>query len=189
MSTISAGSDNTRMALNSLVMAVSCHPDAIAKAREEADNICIGMAGRLRCIGDIPKMPYTCALVKEGLRWRPPMPPIPQHQLTQNLKFEGYYFSAGTELLMDSFPIAHDRDCPDAFQPERWMDGTETIVIKGIWVFGGGRRVWVGYRLAQTQLFVAFARLLYCFDYASISLTHAIFSCNADNDRLASTTA
>ena len=69
------------------------------------------------------------------------------------------------------------------------MDGTEANIIKGLWVFGGGRRVCVGYKLAQTQLFVAFARLLYCFDYAPVSLTHAIFSCNADNDRPASTIA
>ena len=38
-------------------MAALCHPDAIAKAREEADGVCGGMAGRLPCIGDIPKMP------------------------------------------------------------------------------------------------------------------------------------
>ena len=68
MSTISADSDNTRMPLNSLVMAALCHPDAIAKAREEADAVCGGMVGQLPCIGDIPKMPYTCALVKEVLR-------------------------------------------------------------------------------------------------------------------------
>ena len=189
MSTISAGSDNTRMPLNTLVMAALCHPDAIAKAREEADAVCGSMAGRLPGICDIPKMPYTNALVKEVLRWRPPMPLIPQHQLTQDLEFEGFYFPAGTEFLMNSFPIAHDGDGPDAFRPERWMDGTEASIIKGLWVFGGGRRVCVGYKLAQTQLFVAFARLLYCFDYAPVSLTHTIFSCNADKDRLASTIA
>ena len=35
MSTASAGSDNTRMPLNALVMAALCHPDAMTKAREE----------------------------------------------------------------------------------------------------------------------------------------------------------
>ena len=189
MSTISAGSDNIRMPLNSLVMAMLYHPDTIAKAREEADAVCGGMAGRLPSISDIPKMPYTCALVKEVLRWRRRMPLIPQHQLTQDHEFEGYYFPADTEFLMNSFPITHDSDGPDAFWPERWMDGTEASIIKGLWVFGGGMRVCVGYKLAQTQLFVAFARFLYCFDYAPVSLTHAIFSCNADNDRLARTMA
>ena len=130
ISTISVGSDDTRMPLNSLVMAVLCHPDAIAKAREEADAICGGMAGRLPGIGDIPRSPYTCILVNEVLRWRPPMPMIPQHQLTQDPEFEDY-FIAGTEFMKNPF----------------------------------------------------------LFDYAPVSLTHTMFSCNADNDRLASTIA
>ena len=176
MSTISAGSDNTRMPLNTLVMAALCHPDAITKAREEADSVC--GAGRLPGIGDMPKMPYTCALVKEVLRWRPPVPLIPQHQSTQDLKFEGYWFPAGTEFLVNSFPVAHNGDGLDAFRPERWMDGTEASITQGLWVFGGGRRVCVGYKLAQTQLFVAFARLLYCFDYAPVSHARPISCCD-----------
>lgn len=173
MSTISAGSDNTRMPLNTLVMAAICHPHATMKAREEADAVCGGMAGRLPGIADIPKMPYTCALVKEVLRWRPVVPLIPQHQLTHDLDFEGYCFPAGTEFLINSFPVAHAADGPNAFEPERWMDGNEASISQGLWVFGGGRRICVGYKLAQTQLFVAFARLVYCFDYAPVSPTRS----------------
>ena len=173
MSTISAGSDNTRMPLNTFVMAALCHPEAMSKAREEADAICGGIAGRLPGIGDIPKMPYTCALVKEILRWRPVVPLIPQHQLTRDLEFEGYCFPAGTEFLMNSFPVAHGVDGPNAFWPDRWMDGHEASITQDLWVFGGGRRICVGYKMAQTQLFVAFVRLLYCFDYAPVSPTRS----------------
>ena len=77
MSTISAGSDSARMPFSSQVMAASYHPDAIAKAREETDAVCGGMMGRVLGIRDIPKMSYVCALVKEVLRWRSPMPLIP----------------------------------------------------------------------------------------------------------------
>lgn len=167
-SVISAGSDNTRLPLNTLVMAALCHPHTIAKAREEADSVCGHMAQCLPGVDDIPNMPYTCALVKESLRWRPSVPLVPQHQLTQDLEFEGYCFPAGTEFLINSFPVAHDGNGPDDFRPERWMDGNEASVTHGLWVFGGGRRICVGYKLAQTQLFVAWARLLYCFDYAPV---------------------
>ena len=175
MSTISAGSDNTRMPLNTLVMAALCYPDAMAKAREEADAVCGSKAARLPGIGDMPKMPYTCALVKEVLRWRPVVPLIPQHQSIQDLDFEGYCFPAGTEFLVNSFPVANNVDGPKAFWPERWMDGSEASITQGLWVFGGGRRVCVGYKLAQTQLFVGFARLLYCFNYAPVSLNRLRF--------------
>lgn len=167
-SVISAGSDNTRLPLNTLVMAALCHPHTIAKAREEADSVCGHMAQCLPGVDDIPNMPYTCALVKESLRWRPSVPLVPQHQLIQDLEFEGYCFPAGTEFLINSFPVAHDGNGPDDFRPERWMDGNEASVTHGLWVFGGGRRICVGYKLAQTQLFVAWARLLYCFDYAPV---------------------
>ena len=189
LSTISAGSDNTRMPLNTLVMAVLCHRDAMAKAREEADSVCGRVAERLPSIGDIPKMPYTCALIKEVLRWRPVVPLIPQHQLTQDLEFEGYSFPAGTEFLINSFPVAHNVDGPNAFRPECWLDGNEASVTQGLWVFGGGRRICVGYKLAQTQLFVAFARLLYCFDYSAVSLIRSESHWHADKRRPASTIA
>ena len=86
---------------------------------EEADSVCGGMAGRLPDIGDIPEMPYTCVLVKEVLRWRPLMPLIPQHQLTQDLELEGCCFPAGTEFQVNSFPIARNGDGLVAFRPER----------------------------------------------------------------------
>lgn len=170
LSAISAGSDNTRMILNTLIMAALCNPEAIQKARDEADAICGGKAERLPLISDIDAMPYTCALVKEVLRWRPIVPVVPPHQLTQDLEFEGYHFPKGTEFLINSIPVCNAVDKPETFMPERWLDGNESSIGAGLWIFGGGRRICVGYKLAQTQLFIAFSRLAYCFDYAAVSV-------------------
>lgn len=170
MSAISAGSDNTRMILNTFVMAALCYPDALRKARDETDVVCGGNAQRLPLISDIDAMPYTCALIKEVLRWRPVMPLLPPHQLTQDLEFEGYRFPAGTEFLINSIPVSNDVDERHSFIPERWLDGSERSIGAGLWLFGGGRRICVGYKLAQTQLFVAFSRLAYCFEYGAVSV-------------------
>ena len=170
LSTVSAGSDSTRIPMNALVAAALCHPDAMRKAREEADAVCGSRATRLPGLADMHKMPFTCALLKEVLRWRPPIPLVPQHQLTQDLEFEGYYFAVGTEFLINSFPVAHDIDTPEGFCPERWLGANEASLTQGLWVCGGGRRICVGYKLGQRQLFVAYARLLYCFDFAAVSL-------------------
>ncbi|KAL8940472.1 MAG: hypothetical protein Q9216_002801 [Gyalolechia sp. 2 TL-2023] len=167
MSAISAGSDNTRMILNTFVMAALCHPDVLQKARAEVDTACGSNAERLPLISDIDRMPYICALIKEVLRWRPIVPLVPPHQSTQDFEFEGYRFPAGTEFLINSIPVCNAVDDPDAFIPERWLDGNEGAIGAGLWIFGGGRRICVGYKLAQTQLFVAFSRLAYCFDYAA----------------------
>lgn len=168
-SVISAGSDNPRMVMNCFVMALLCFPDVGRKIREEVDRVCGCKAERLPSVKDMPAMPYLCATVKEILRWRPTVPIVPQHQLIQDLEFEGYHFPAGTEFLINGIAVGKDYPEPEIFRPERWLDGNEQAVAHGLWHFGGGRRICVGHRVAQIELFLAFARLVYCFDYASVS--------------------
>ena len=189
LSAISAGSDNTRMILNTLVMAALCYPEAMQKARDEADAVCGANAERLPLISDIDAMPYTCALVKEVLRWRPIVPIVPPHQLTQDMEFEGYHFPKGTEFMINTIPVCNAVKDPKSFIPERWLDGNEGNIGAGLFIFGGGRRICVGYKLAQTQLFVAFSRLAYCFDYAAVSvlLQRVLIPTNVSCDRLVNT--
>ena len=171
MSTISAGSDNPRMAMNAFVMAALCHLDSMQTARDEIDKMCGGHAERLPCFGDMTELPYVYALAKEVLRWRPTVPLIPQHQLTENIEFEGYRFPAGTEFVINGIAVGEDYEHPEVFDPQRWLNGNEANVTHGLWHFGGGRRICIGYRLGQKELFRAFARLLYCLDYAAVNLT------------------
>lgn len=171
MSTISAGSDNPRMAMNCFMMAALCYPEAFGKARAEVDRVCGNNADRLPGIVDMVSLPYLCALVKEVVRWRPTVPIIPQHQSTQDLEFEGYIFPAGTDFIVNGIAIGRDFPEAEIFKPERWLDGNESKITHGLWHFGGGRRICVGYKIGQTELFLAFSRLIYCFDFAAVSTT------------------
>ena len=170
-SVIAAGGDNTRMTLNTFVMAMISYPNAFQRARAEVDQIC-GRGSDLRLPGmaEIHSLPYCCAMIKEVLRWRPTVPVVPQHQLTESLDYEGYSFPAGTDFLINNIAISHSFGNPDAFQPERWLDGHEGNVVHNLWGFGGGRRICVGYMVAQQALFLAYARLVYCFDIAPVSI-------------------
>ena len=150
--------------------AVLSYPQFFQKARDEVDSIC-GNAQRLPRLEDMAKMPYTCATIKEVLRWRPVVPLIPQHQLVQDLEFEGYHFPAGIDFVINSVALCGDCKAPGEFTPERWLDGTEGSITSNLWQFRGGRRVCVGYRIAQQELFIAFARLCYCFDFAAVRPT------------------
>ena len=69
MSLIGAGSENPRLTMNTFVMAAPCHPNVFQKTREEADRICGVAAERLPSLDDLSNMPYTCAVLKEVLRW------------------------------------------------------------------------------------------------------------------------
>ncbi|CAK1365429.1 Cytochrome P450 71A22 [Cercospora beticola] len=166
MTLIEAGSDTSRMVLNTLAMAAVHYPEAWAKARQEVDSICDTPAGlRLPLMSDLKRMPYCCAIVKELLRWRPIFPYPPDHTLTQDLDLEGYFFPKGTSMVMNLIAIGDECEDPELFRPERWLNGHEADITHNLWQFGGGRRICVGYRLAQTGIFVNVARFAMCFDY------------------------
>ncbi|KAE8410044.1 cytochrome P450 [Aspergillus pseudonomiae] len=165
-SVIAAGSDNSRMTLNTFIMAMISHPDTMARARQELDAVCINEDGTLRLPGmvDFERLPYLAAMVKEVLRWRPTTPVTPQHQLTADLEYEGYRFLKGTCFVVNGIAISQTCEKPDNFDPSRWLDGNEGNIVHNLWAFGGGRRICVGYRVAQQALYVAMARIIFCFD-------------------------
>ncbi|PVH91717.1 cytochrome protein [Periconia macrospinosa] len=167
MQLIEAGSDTTREALNIFIMALLTYPECIAKARAEIDSVCGANAERLPTLADMDNLGYICAMVKEVLRWRPIFPLTPDHTALQDFEFEGYYFPAGVGFIINGIPVANECEEPEKFKPERWLDGYEKDVAHGLWQFGGGRRICVGYRLAQRGLFLNIARLLYCFNFTA----------------------
>ncbi|KAI2913126.1 hypothetical protein CBS63078_3765 [Aspergillus niger] len=168
MQLLEAGSDTTREVLNIFVMAALCYPRVFQKAREEVDRLCCTEGGlRLPGIEDLEHMPYICALIKELLRWRPIFVLTPDHVLTSDMEFEGYHFPAGVGFVINEVPVCNECEDPEEFKPERWLDGHETDAAHGLWQFGGGRRICVGYRLAFRGLFINVARLVFCYNYAA----------------------
>ncbi|KAF2231527.1 cytochrome P450 [Viridothelium virens] len=164
-SVMAAGGDNTRMTMNTFLMAMLSHPEAQTRAREEIDRVCtVDQSIRLPRMSDLSEMPYVAAMIKEVLRWRPTVPIVPPHQLTENLEIDGYFIPAGTCFLINSIALSKEFDNAQEFQPERWIDGSETRTTANFWGFGGGRRVCVGWKVAEQALFIAYARLLYCFE-------------------------
>ncbi|QKX59639.1 uncharacterized protein TRUGW13939_06776 [Talaromyces rugulosus] len=165
---VEAGSDTTRLTLNIFALAASLHRDKYLEARAEIDAVCGNNAERLSTFADEVKMPYTLAFIKELLRWRPIFTWTPEHTLTEDLKFEGYSFPKGTHFVLNHAALCKDIsafDDANAFKPERWLDGHQSDLTHGLWQLGGGRRVCVGYRVAQKSLFINMSRLIYCFDY------------------------
>lgn len=169
---IEAGGDTTRLSLNIFAMAAACYPAAIQKARDEIDAVCGSDAQRLPAFHDEPRLRYVLALAKELLRWRPIIAWGTEHTLTEPLEFEAYRFPAATHFVINSVATCSDPQVfeePQDFKPERWLDGHEGDVLHGSTAFGGGRRVCVGYRLAQKSLFINISRLIYCFDFHPVS--------------------
>lgn len=161
-SVVAAGGDNMRMNLNTFIMAMISHPDAQHRAQAELDGVC-GFACRLPVLEDLISTPYVASIIKEVLRWRPTVPLIPPHELTEDLEFEGYHFDAGVCFLINSIALSGEYENPEAFEPARWVNGEQGNATAQHFGFGGGRRICVGYKVAQQALYLAYARILYCF--------------------------
>lgn len=170
MQLIEAGSDTTREALNIMTMAALEFPAVFRAARAEVDALCgVDEQARLPTLADMDDLKYICAMAKEILRWHVIFPLTPDHTTSADMEFEGYYFPAGTGFAINGPAVANECEDPDEFKPERWLDGHEADIAHGLWAFGGGRRICVGYRLAQRSMFLNIARLVQCVDYKPVS--------------------
>ncbi|KAJ0314236.1 hypothetical protein Brms1b_007110 [Colletotrichum noveboracense] len=171
-SLMEAGSDTSRVSIGQIIAAAATYPDWVVRARERLDKVCGANAERLPKWNDKPDMKYISAVVKEGFRWRPNIAEIgAPHMLTRDDEYEGYKFPAGTVFTWNAWAIAlNEKEYKDAerFYPERFLDNDVENVLKGHWGFGPGRRVCAGWKVGEMNVWIAAARLLYCFDFEQI---------------------
>src|SRR5436305_4485895 len=141
-----AGHEATATALAWAFEGVLRHPDALARAREEAE------AG-----GEA----YIDAVVKETLRARPVVIDVAR-KLAAPARVGGYDLPAGVMVvpmitLVQTGPGVWED--PDAFRPERFLDGEPPEPY--IWIpFGGGVRRCLGASFATLEIKVALQTIL-----------------------------
>ncbi|KAF9729672.1 cytochrome p450 [Paraphaeosphaeria minitans] len=178
-SLIEAGSDTSRMTLSQIVAAAATDRRWVEEAQAALDRVC-GVAARLPEFSDRGELPYLSAVVKEGFRWRPFAEIGMFHTLIKDDVYEGYHFPAGTVFTWNAWHIALNPDAypdPLRFWPERWLDPSIKSVdpskvedpLAGHWSFGAGRRVCTGDHVGDSNVWVAAARLLYCFDFEQVA--------------------
>ncbi len=103
---------------------------------------------------------YLDAVVKETLRIRPVIVDVAR-KLARDTEVAGYLLPAGT-LVLPAIAVIHAREDlyprPDAFRPERFLDGP---VESYAWIpFGGGVRRCIGASFAQTEMRVVLREVL-----------------------------
>ncbi|KAH7137038.1 cytochrome P450 [Dactylonectria estremocensis] len=169
---IEAGSDTTRNQINNVIAAAAKFPEWVKKAQAELDSVCGFTAERLPSFDDYESLPYIMAVIKEGLRWRPNMIPTGMpRMLVEDDSWGPYRFEKGTIFTWNAWGISHnEKEFKDneRFVPERFMDENVYDVLKGQFGFGMGRRVCVGWQVGMRNMFIAFSRLLYCFDFVEV---------------------
>lgn len=118
--------------------------------------------------------------------------------MTEDDEYQGYKLPAGTIVTYNHWAISNspsEYEQPDRFWPERFINDELDKPTKGHLGFGAGeclavcfasqvlrlvsksltkwcflgRRVCVGYNVAVTNMFIALARLIYCFEFEGVA--------------------
>ncbi|KAK1975281.1 cytochrome P450 [Colletotrichum cereale] len=140
-SVMAAGGDTTRMTINVFTMTMVTRPEAQLRAREDVNRVCMnGESLRFPRMSDLPAMPYVAAMIKEVQRWRPIVPIVPSHQLSEDLEFDGHFRPPSTCFMINSIGLSSEFDNADAW------------------------------KVAEQALFISFDRLLYCFELSTNGL-------------------
>ncbi|KAH7347962.1 cytochrome P450 [Pyrenochaeta sp. MPI-SDFR-AT-0127] len=167
-----AGSDTSKVTIGQLIAGAATYPDWVKRAREHLDRVCGHRAERLPQWEDRENLNYISAIVKEAFRWRPNTAEIgAPTMLIRDDEYEGYRFPAGTVFTWNAWAVAlnpKEYEDPERFWPERFLNGKEENTLDGHWAFGPGRRICVGWKVGEMNVWIAAARLLYCFDFEQI---------------------
>lgn len=89
--------------IQSYLLAMCHFPEAQAKLQEEIDQVCEGRCPQWE---DREKLPMLRAVVKEVLRWRPPVPTGIPHSLEKDDVYNGYHVPAGATIHALEWQVA-----------------------------------------------------------------------------------
>jgi cytochrome P450 len=161
MTMLLAGHETTALTITYALYALSGHrehPEHEARLRAELAQL--GSAAATP--EDLPRLPFLDAVVKEVLRLYPSVWIIGR-QLTSPLSIGGYTLPAGVEVLANTFALHRDpryfRD-PEQFNPERWLDPSQTPPRYAYIPFGLGPRSCIGSHFAKLEAALVLATLL-----------------------------
>nr|AVZ23852.1 cytochrome P450 [Thanatephorus cucumeris] len=128
---------------------------------------------------DEQAMPFVRAVIKEVLRWRPPLPIAIPHRLEQDDYYEGYFHPKNSTVICNIWAIHSNPerfDDPKVFRPERFLDHKMSMaesIAQGDpferdhFAFGAGRRSCPGVQVAEQDVFIALSRLLWAFEFSA----------------------
>jgi cytochrome P450 len=158
-----AGHDTSTALLAWALYLLGQHPDVMARARLEVDNVLGDGDPDLESVNSLY---YLEAVIKETLRLYPPIH-VGNRIVAEDTAVTGYELQAGTRVMASIYLAHRDErywDAPETFQAERFERGAERPPAFTYVPFGGGPRACIGAAFAQVEAKVVLARILQQFD-------------------------
>jgi cytochrome P450 len=160
-----AGHETTAQALAWTWYLLSQNPAAETRLHGELRGV---LKGRSPEPGDLRNLPYLDALLHEVLRLYPPAY-ITARTSIEPCQIGGYDFPAGSTILMSQWVMHRDSrfyDEPQAFRPERWLDGLADRLPAGAYFpFGDGPRRCIGQNFAMLEAAIVIGTLAQRFQF------------------------
>ena len=150
-----ASQDATTSACTWLFQLMADKPDILGKVREENLRVRNGNPKEPLSMDLLESLPYTRAVVKETLRYRPPVLMVPYVAKKPWTITENYTIPKGSMVVPTTYPALHDPEAypdPDTFDPDRWIHGTAEQQTKNWLVFGTGPHHCLGQNYAILNL-------------------------------------
>jgi C-22 sterol desaturase len=138
---IFASQDASSSATTWLFQVLAQRPDVLDRVREENLAIRGGDRNRSFNISMFESLPYTNAVIKETLRYRPPVIFVPYETTKPFPVTPNYTVPKGAMIIPSCYPALHDPIAypnPDEFDPDRWITGDAESKTKNWLVFGTG---------------------------------------------------
>ncbi|MDA8448022.1 cytochrome P450 [Paracidovorax valerianellae] len=163
---IMSGLEPMADALTWVFYLLATHLTAQQKLQQEVDLVLSDQASL--STADLPKLPFTQAVVKEALRLYPPAWMTGRIAMRDTV-LGGFHVPAGTTLTVS--PWVSHRDAryfqdPGIYRPERWLDHSfsESLPKYAYFPFGGGARKCIGDHLSMMQIITTIAAITREFD-------------------------
>ncbi len=161
-----AGEDTTANTLAWLIYLLHRHPEALARARQEAMSVNVENYDRLA------ELRYVEACINETMRLKP-VAPILFAQPTRDTVVAGIEVPKGTLIMcLMRAGTSDERRFADAqvFAPERWLSGAAANSPKRVAMpFGAGPRLCPGRYLAMLEMKMVAAMLLSRFEIQAVT--------------------
>jgi cytochrome P450 len=167
-----AGHDTTANALAWALHLLGENPASAARLESEVDDV---LGDRLPGFADLPRLPWTRAVLNEAMRIYPPVWTVARRALAPHTLL-GHEVPADATVMMSAWVVHRDPrwwPAPERFAPQRWVErapdgatdnltGTALVAERprfSYFPFGGGPRQCIGNEFALLEGAVVLATL------------------------------